>query len=125
MPVPTSSATTIVRVWYTSPTFGSVNPTASKSAFSPRARRKPRKSPITDAITPITSASTMTEPSTCRREPPIVRIVANSRVRWAIVIESVFAITNDPTKSAIPANASRNFWRKPMNSFVPLASSSA
>ena len=45
----------------------------------------------------------MIEPSTCRREAPIVRSVANSRVRCAIVIESEFAITKLPTKSAMPA----------------------
>ena len=38
---------------------------------------------------------------------PSVRSVANSRVRCAIVIESEFAITKLPTKSAIPPNASR------------------
>ena len=74
---------------------------------------------MSDATTPITSASTITDASTWRRDPPIVRIVANSRVRCAIVIESEFAITNAPTKSAMPANASRKSWRKPMNSFVP------
>ena len=61
--------------------------------------------------TPITSASTMTEPSTWRREAPSVRSVANSRVRWAIVIESEFAITNAPTKSAMPPKASRKVCR--------------
>ena len=47
-----------------------------------------------------------------RREAPIVRSVANSRIRCAIVIESEFAITNEPTKSAIPPNASRKPRRK-------------
>ena len=50
-----------------------------------------------------TSASTTTETSTWRRDAPSVRSVANSRVRWAIVIESELAITNAPTKSAIAA----------------------
>ena len=54
-----------------------------------------------------------------------MRSVANSRVRWAIVIESEFAITNEPTNSAIPANASRNPRRNEMNSFVSAASSEA
>ena len=67
----------------------------------------------------------MIEPSTWRREPPSVRRVANSRVRWAIVIESEFAITKLPTKSAMPAKASRKPCRKVMNSFVSAASSSA
>ena len=62
---------------------------------------------------------------TCRREAPIVRSVANSRVRWATVIEIEFAITNAPTKSAIPPKASRNDWRMLRNDFVSLASDSA
>ena len=78
-----------------------------------------------DAIAPTTSASSTIEPRIWRREPPSVRIVANSRVRCAIVIESEFAITKLPTKSAIPAKASRKPWRKVMNSFVSAASSSA
>ena len=60
-----------------------------------------------DATRPITSASTITEVSTWRRDAPIVRSVANSRVRCATVIESVLKITNAPTKSAMPANESR------------------
>ena len=60
----------------------------------------------------------MIEPSTWRRDAPSVRSVANSRVRCAIVIESEFAITKQPTKSAMPPNASRKPWRKVMNSFV-------
>ena len=52
-------------------------------------------------------ASMSTERSTWRREPPIVRTVANSRVRCATVIDSVLKITNAPTKSATTANASR------------------
>ena len=41
--------------------------------------------------------------------------MANSRVRWAIVIESVLAITKAPTKSAMPPNASRKFCRMLVN----------
>ncbi len=56
-----------------------------------------------------------------RAVAPSVRSVASSRVRWAIVIESVFAITKLPTNSATPANASRKSWmivRKPLVFFV-------
>ena len=42
-----------------------------------------------------------------------------------IVIASEFAITKLPTKSAIPANASRKPWRNVMNSLVSEASSVA
>ena len=121
---PTSSDTTIVRVSKTRPLFGSVKPTASKSWKSSRARPRPRKRPASEARIPTTSASITIDTSTCRREPPSVLIVANSRVRWAIVIESEFAITKLPTKSAMPANASRKPCRKVMNSFVSAASSS-
>ena len=51
--------------------------------------------------------------------------MANSRVRWAIVIDSELAITNDPTKSAMPPKASRKPCKKVMNSFVSAASSLA
>ena len=51
----------------------------------------------------MTKPSSSTERSTCRREAPSVRSVANSRVRWATVIESVLKMTNAPTNSAIAA----------------------
>ena len=81
--------------------------------------------PTTEAITPMTNASTSTALMICRREAPIVRMVANSRVRCAIVIESEFAITNAPTKSAMPPKASRKPWRKLRKLCVSLASSEA
>jgi hypothetical protein len=105
--VPTSSETTIVRVANTVPATGRSRFSARNSASRPFASPSPRKSPTTDARKPITSASRSTERSTCRRDAPSVRSVANSRVRWATVIESVLKITNEPTNSAIPANASR------------------
>ena len=123
--IPTNSETTIVRVSKTRPLLGSVKPTASKSLKSPFASRSPMNRPASDAITPITSDSITIEVSTWRRDPPSVRTVANSRVRCAIVIESEFAITKLPTKSAIPANASRKPCRNVMNSFVSAASSAA
>ena len=67
----------------------------------------------------------MTENSTCLLEAPSVRRVANSRVRWAIVIASEFAITKAPTKSATPANDSRKVCRKLMKLFVSSASLAA
>ena len=90
-----------------------------------RERRGRGRGPTIEASVPITSASRKTEPSTCRRLAPSVRSVANSRVRCAIVIESVFAITNAPTKSAIPPKASRKSWRKLRNEFVSFASFAA
>ena len=123
--MPTRSETTIVRVSKSRPLFGRVKPAASKSQKRSDASPRPRKSPITEAGMPTTSASITIEPSTWRREAPRVRTVANSRVRCAIVIESEFAITKLPTKRAMPANASRKPCRNVMNSFVSAASSLA
>ena len=99
--------TTIVRVAKTVPVVGRSRLRASNSSFRPTARPRPTNRPITEAISPITKASMITDVRSCRREAPIVRSVANSRVRCATVIESVLKMTNAPTKSAMPANASR------------------
>ncbi len=120
--IPTVSATTIVRVSSVNPLFGRVNPTASNSRKRPFARARPTTRPTSEASTPVTSASTSTDPSTCRRDAPSVRSVANSRVRCAIVIESEFAITNAPTNSATPPNARRNFCRNERKSVTSDAS---
>ena len=120
--MPTTRATITVRPCRSSPLFGSVKPSDSNSWNSPLASARPRNSPITDASTPITTDSISTDRRICRREAPIVRSVANSRVRWAIVIESEFAITNEPTKSAMPPKASRKVCRKLVKLFVSLAS---
>ena len=90
----------------------------SKSAVSPRARPIPAAIPMAEASTPIASDSTTTERSTWRLLAPSVRSVASSRVRWAIVIESVLKITNAPTKSAIPPKPSRKPRMNERNEFT-------
>ena len=70
----------------------------------------------------MTSDSRVTVVRIWRREAPIVRSVANSRVRWATVIENVLKMTNAPTNRAIPANV-RKKYRKivvtwPISSFA-------
>ena len=123
--MPTRSATITVRVSIVRPWLGSVKPTASNSEKRPLARPSPTKRPVTEASTPITVASISTLRSTWRRDAPIVRSVANSRVRCAIVIDSALEMTNAPTNSAMPPNASRNFCRKPMNDCVSDESAAA
>ena len=105
--------------------FGSVNPDCSKIQNSSLARPSPRNSPVDGGEHADDERLEQTERRICRRDAPIVRSVANSRVRCAIVIESEFAITNAPTKSAMKPNESRNFCRKLVNAFVSLASVSA
>ena len=57
---------------------------------------------------------------------PSVRSVANSRVRWAIVIESELTITNAPTNSAMPAEREQEGLQEARgSSFVSFASSGA
>ena len=51
-----------------------------------------------------------------RRLAPSVRSIANSRVRWATVIENVLKIRNEATKSDTPAKTSSAVCRKPTNS---------
>ena len=107
--VPTSSETTIVRVAKTVSVCGRSRLSAMKSSFRPTASPSPANSPMIDASRPITNASTITEVSTCRRDAPTVRSVANSRVRCATVIDSVLKITKAPTNRAMPANDSRKY----------------
>ena len=73
----------------TVPALGRSMPNATNSAFMPLAIPMPSTSPTTEASRPITRPSSRTERSTCLREAPSVRSVANSRVRWATVIDRV------------------------------------
>ncbi len=66
---------------------GRSTPAALNSAFSPTASRMPKPIPINEATSPISAASTSTDRSTWRRLAPSVRSIANSRIRWATVIE--------------------------------------
>ena len=100
-PVPTTTATITVRSANTVPPSGRSAPSALNSAIMPLAIPNPRTSPISDATSPIVRPSMRTERRTCSREAPSVRSVANSRVRWATVIDSVLKITNAPTNSAM------------------------
>ena len=51
--------------------------------------------------------------------------MASSRIRWATVIASVFAITKLPTKSAMPPKPSRMYLKTLMPSCVCLLSEAA
>ena len=101
--VPSASETRTVRSANTIPASGRSPPIAVSSLASPN----PANSPITEASSPITRPSITTERMTCLREAPSVRSVANSRVRWATVIDRVLKITNAPTNSAIAPKPSR------------------
>jgi hypothetical protein len=88
-PIPTSSATTIVRAAMTVEPVGRSNPIALNSAMIAGATSRPPARPSNAAIVPTTSASRTTLRSTWRRLAPIVRSSASSFVRCATVIENV------------------------------------
>ena len=104
-PTPMSSETMTVRAAKTRSAEGSSNPRARKSASIPSASSTPSARPTSEARNPMTSDSRITDVRTCRREAPIVRSVANSRVRCATVIENVLKMTNAPTNREMPAKA--------------------
>ena len=89
IPTPTASATTTVCHDRISPVAGRPNPIAPNSLLSPQAKTIPSPMPMIEATEPMMNASPTTVPRICRREAPIVRSIANSRVRWATVIENV------------------------------------
>lgn len=62
----------------------------------------PAPRPTIDAIRPITSASSTTDPMTWPREAPIDRSSASSRVRWATMMENVLRMMKMPTNNAMP-----------------------
>ena len=81
---------------------------------------KPAARPTDDASRPSASASSITEPRTCRRVAPTIRSSPNSRERWATVIESVLKIVNAPTKIATKPNTSSTIRMIEMNCSRPV-----
>ena len=81
--------------------------------------------PIAEATIPMASASPVTDERICRRDAPIARSSADSRVRWATRIENVLWMLNVATMRAMPANASRMIWKKPRKSLSMSACCSA
>lgn len=77
----------------------------------------PAARPSTEAIRPTAMASSTTEPMICRPLAPMARISANSRVRWATMIEKVLRIRNVPTSNATAAKPSRILLKKDRPSF--------
>ena len=80
---------------------------------------------MVEPTAPSTTASNITDRVTCRREAPIARSSASSRLRWATRIEKVLTIRNKPTTSAMPAKISRNVLRNEIASTRSEAASSA
>ena len=71
----------------------------------------PASRPSPEARAPMVSASTTTEPRTCRRVPPRARSRAASRLRWAMRIVKVLEIDSVATRRAMPAKTTRMLRR--------------
>ncbi len=123
--MPTSRPTITVRAAITVPVEGSSIPNDASSERSAGASTTPARIPATEARKPITSVSAITELSTWRRDAPSVRSSANSRERCATVTANVLKIRKPPTSTATPANTSRPILRKPSESVMSDADSSA
>jgi hypothetical protein len=118
---PTASATIAVRGANTIPASGRSICIVVNTASRPLAMPKPAAMPISEASTPITSASTSTDVSTWRRRAPTIRSSPNSRERWATVIESVLKIVNAPTRIATKPNTIRTMVMIEMASTARIA----
>ncbi len=106
----------IVRGSITVPVEGRSMPSAANRLLITFAKPIPSATPTAAAPRPIAAASRMTLARIWRREAPRVRSIANSRVRWATVIENVLKIRKAPTNSATPAKISSAVLMKPVNS---------
>ena len=109
----------------TTPLLGRSAPKALNSVRRSAAVPMPSRKPTTPPTKPSASPSLTTARQIWRRDAPRVRSSANSRMRWATVIEKVLKIRKAPTNSAMKANASRKVFRNPRLSRMSLDSLSA
>jgi hypothetical protein len=114
--IPTSRATTTVRVAITVPVLGRSMPKDLNTALSAAAKPMPPSTPSTDPSTPITAASTTTERRIWGRVAPSVRSSPSSRMRWAIVMLKMLKIRNEPTTRVTPPNTSSTIWKNDRSS---------
>ena len=87
--VPTATPMMTVLDLNTRPPAGRENPKASNMPFSRPATPTPPSRPATEATTPTAADSSRTDPRTWARVAPTARSSADSRLRWAAMIEKV------------------------------------
>ncbi|GIV00261.1 MAG: hypothetical protein KatS3mg014_1876 [Actinomycetota bacterium] len=123
--VPARSDTTTVRGRTWSPVPGRSTPKASSRTRRPAPMPTPAPTPTAEARRPTIPASSSTDAVTWRRVAPSARSSASSRVRCAVTMEKVLAITNEPTKREIPAKTRSAVRKNPSASLNASAFSSA
>ncbi len=109
----------------TSAWSGSCAPAALNAACRPQATRMPNSTPMTDAITATSAASSITEPRIWPDVAPCARSRPICRPRCAMVIWNALKMMNAPTNSAIPAKPNRTLRKMSTNAWNASADSRA
>ncbi len=102
-PTPTPSAATTGRGPITSGPSGRASCAVPSRPGSTAATPSPSRKPAAEATRPSRAASASTEPATWRREAPIARSSAISRVRRVTSIVKVLTMRKEPMNSETPA----------------------
>ena len=124
-PIPTTSATIIVRMEMAMVAGGNAAPVALNSAVIPFDTPTPPKIPKPVAMMPMMSASPKIIRRICDELAPIARSNASSRSRWLMMMANVLKIRKALTKSEMAANPKRSFPKISMISLMAPAVSFA
>ena len=100
------------------------DPTVRMKATIPAASSAPTTSPMSDPMTPSTSAWVSMNDITCPRRAPAARRSPTSRIRSETVIDSVLKIRNAPANSAIAAIRAVVAWKSVVEARRAVARSS-
>ena len=122
---PTTNPTTTVRGSIAADVLGTSIPTRPRRERMATASPTPTTMPAAPDTSPMHAASARTPPRICRRVAPTARSNATSRRRCATSTLNVFQMTNEPTKSATPANTSRTVVKIPIASRTAAVPSAA
>ena len=90
------------------PAVGRSTPVAASTAFTADASSTPATKPSADATTPTSERLEQHRRTTCPPLAPMARSSAISRLRWAMMIQNVLKMMNEPTSSAITPKTRRN-----------------
>ena len=86
---------------------GSAAPATRNSQRSPSASAMPATAPMAPEMRPMIPASATWLANTCRRDAPMARSRASSRVRWVSVMVNVLRMRKPPTNRAAAEKAAR------------------
>ena len=105
--IPMPSGTRMLAASNPRPASGKPKPAAVMAHMISSTSPTPTRMPTAEPSTATSAASTMTEPLSWGRDMPRARSRANSRVRWATIMEKVLEMMNVPTSRAMRPKAKR------------------